>query len=812
MGRWYATIEQGARTPNAQLRAKAQELVAGKTTDMEKLEALYDFVALNFRYVSISLGAGRYQPRAAADVLRDEYGDCKDKHTLLASLMEVVGLHASTVLINSEEKLDPDFPSPSQFDHVITRTEVGGQQVWLDVTAEIAPFRLLSESLRKKQALVVAQASGHLEETPADPPFPSLDIRTIDGRLGDLGTLKAHVTYTMRGDLELPFRSVFRSTPSARWKEVVERLNASSGIGGEVSAIKVSDPAATREPFKVEYDVTRVSFVDWTRKTASMELPLSSFALPEPDDPKAGIDIGSPMNVQYRIRLELGPGYAARLPQSVSVKRDYGDYQSSYALTDRVFTAERSLKTLTHDLAPERASDYAAFRRVVSADDAQRLSLDVPAAAAGSIAAPGSDLKTADLLRSAFESISSQNYAQAIPLLKRVVELEPRHDRAWLALGSAYLLSKDFDNAAGAFKKQIDINAFDERAYTALGMTYVAQGRNAEAETAFLKQLEVNPLDSAAQQQLTQLYLQTKRFAEAIPLLERASAASAEKAELHVSRGYAYLNVGREDDALAAFDRAIDLEPSATTRNNVAYYLSEKGVRLDRAQQYAEAAVAATVVESRNLTSGRVTTRELSVVFSLASYWDTLGWVAFMKGDLPRAEQLLAAAWRLSESGVVGDHLAQTYEKQNRRDLAIRTYAVALGGDRAVPESRDRLKRLAGPSRKVEDIEVEHRSDMANLRTIPVKASGVNGTAEFFVLLDAKGVEDASFVSGDEALRSQTTALRAADFRELLPPSGTVSAKLLRRGVLSCTGSGKGKSDCRFVVHRLSETKPVAEQ
>ncbi len=153
------------------------------------MEALYDFVAPGFRYGSISLGRGRYQPRAAADVLRDQYGDCKDKHTLLAALMESIGLRASTVLINSAIKVDPAFPSPSQFDHAITRARVDGQDVWMDVTTEVAPFRLLSFSLRKKQALVVSSADGsRLVESPADPPMPNVTTQEVTGTLGELGT------------------------------------------------------------------------------------------------------------------------------------------------------------------------------------------------------------------------------------------------------------------------------------------------------------------------------------------------------------------------------------------------------------------------------------------------------------------------------------------------------------------------------------------------------------------------------------------------------------------------------------------------
>ncbi len=110
IGRWYASLEKDRRVPSPEVKAKADELTKGLTTDLEKTEALYDFVAKNFRYVSLSLGVGRYQPHAAADVLHDQYGDCKDKHTLLASMLEAEGLHASSVLINSSRKLDPRRP------------------------------------------------------------------------------------------------------------------------------------------------------------------------------------------------------------------------------------------------------------------------------------------------------------------------------------------------------------------------------------------------------------------------------------------------------------------------------------------------------------------------------------------------------------------------------------------------------------------------------------------------------------------------------------------------------------------------------
>src|SRR5947208_5800053 len=51
MGRWYASLEKDRRQPTVEIRTKAAELTKGKMTDLEKIEALYDFVGPNFRYI-----------------------------------------------------------------------------------------------------------------------------------------------------------------------------------------------------------------------------------------------------------------------------------------------------------------------------------------------------------------------------------------------------------------------------------------------------------------------------------------------------------------------------------------------------------------------------------------------------------------------------------------------------------------------------------------------------------------------------------------------------------------------------------------
>ena len=155
VGSWYGSLQKDPLEVTPAIQAKAAELTRGLKTDDEKMRAIYNFVALRFHYVGLDFGIGRYQPHAADDVLGNGYGDCKDKHTLLAALLRAAGYDAWPALIHGQRKLDPGVPSPAQFNHVITVVPSGGQFIWLDATPEVAPYGLLLLALRYKQALVI---------------------------------------------------------------------------------------------------------------------------------------------------------------------------------------------------------------------------------------------------------------------------------------------------------------------------------------------------------------------------------------------------------------------------------------------------------------------------------------------------------------------------------------------------------------------------------------------------------------------------------------------------------------------------------
>lgn len=812
VGRWYGGLERERREPTPEIRAKEEELVRGKTTDMEKVEALYDYVALNFRYISLSFGLGRYQPHSAPEVLSNQYGDCKDKHTLLASLLAAAGFHASSVLINSSRKIDPDVPAPSQFDHVITLVPVDDQKVWLDTTTEVAPFRLIAYTLRKKQALVIApDGTAQLMETPADPPMHDRQVQDIDGKLSDLGKLTAHVHYALRGDPELLLRTLFRHVPSARWQRMMETMTAMAGLeGAEVTDLKVSDPALTREPFTLDCNISKANFLDWSKKDSQLELPLSQLNLPDVGDTAEEegattepLKLGPPGDYIYRLKLQLPAKYSARAPLPFAMKRDYGDYNTTYTVQNGLFKAERILEMRSSELPVDRSRDYVAFRRAVLADLGQRLSVENTTAGTPSI---GSNVKPDELSEAGAAAIDAGSYETAIELLKRAIKLDPQHKTAWNNLGRAYLAERKNDEAAASFRRQIEVNPYDEYAYNNLGRALWADRKYPEAVEAFQKQLNVNPLDKFSHANLGALYLEWHKYDQAAPELEKAISLNSQDPMLYVTLGRAYLNLDKPDQAVTAFDHAVQLAPTPLVWNDIAYELSLKKAHLDQAQRYAESAVASAAAASRNMSLAQLRAQDPGIVVALAAYWDTLGWVYFAQGEFPKAEKYVASAWMLAQRPDVGDHLAQIYEKLGEKDRAIATYALALNGVRPEPETRTRLAALVGNDDKVNQVVKQYSADIGKSRTLKVPNPGkISGAAEFFLLLSpGPKVEDVKFVSGDEKLQPFAEELKGAKFDFSFPDDAP--AKVLRRGKFNCTAS---TADCTLILYLPEDVRSI---
>jgi tetratricopeptide (TPR) repeat protein/transglutaminase-like putative cysteine protease len=801
---WYAKLQGERMTVDDSVRKKADELTKGAATPTEKAQRLYDFVARNIRYVSISLGVGRYQPHAAADVLRSGYGDCKDKHTLFSAMLRAEGIQSYPVLIDSSRNLDVDVPSPGQFDHVITAARIGTGLTWLDTTPEITPYGLILYQLRDKEAVLASTDNeGGLLRTPADSPIKNFLRFTLDGKFTEFGALDATLEVTALGDRDWPMRAGFRRFSQAQWKDFVKVLSTSWGLPGDIDAVHLDSIEDTSKPFHLKYHVhqDRYFAVPSTSVNFRPIPPLGLPAIRASEKSTGPMDIGPAGEMDYHIRLQFPSNYTVRTPTTVKMSRDYGDYYSSYSQNHGILEGERKLVVKVNQLAAARRTDYESFRNATESDQDQLLSCTILTPAGGAIKSASKIEGTpAELQKAGVKALQSKDYREAIDLLKRAVDADASRSSAgipgstlkdgWYDLGLAYAAANNHADAIAAFREQIAVDSNHKHANADLAMELQQAGKNEEAIAAYRRQLETTPYDKTTLKNFGLLLAQLGRDADARTELEAAIALPPDDPETKMALAQVY---GRLGEKTQAQELLKSLTGSATADSIQDIFAAALKNDIDPTQTENDAQQVLYDIGGQ-FDSGeydRLSPSAFSSMRLIALSWSRIGWAKFQRGENLSAIQFLTSAWLLSQSSTVANRLGQILEKQGQTEKAIHMYALAIaagGSKEDIQDSRARLAKLKPAAAEKEIAEapqalVQERS--VKLAPITTKSA----SARFNLVFDTSPrPERVEFVDGDETLHSAGQQMREKDFPVRFPDVSSI--KIIRRGLLKCDSAG----------------------
>jgi tetratricopeptide (TPR) repeat protein len=824
VGRWYEGLQREKIQLSPEIKATALELTKGLSDDETKLRAIYTYVSLRYRYVAISFGIGRYQPHAAAEILGNQYGDCKDKHTLLAALLNAVGIQAYPALISTRMAIDSDVPSPGQFDHVISVVEKGSSLSWMDTTPEVSAIGHLLYPLRGKPALVIRPGKVAFQTTPANPPFADKHTGTVSSKLDVDGTLHAHVEAMDRGDGELYFRYVFRRWPEAQWKDLGQQMLYGARLGGTISNVRASPPEQTAEPFTLTYDYTLKDFAEGDKHR--FVVPLSPLGIPDVKDEdlnrKTPLWLGYAGEQQYESRIQLPKGWSAAPPAPIELKETFAEFHGSSEVHDGVLITKRRLLLKASEVTPDQLKSYKAFQKAISDDHATYIFLHVPAqvAANGPAATPvHGPARVAELLRQidtylpissnseaiqaerdAQKSMRAADYSSAVTAWNHAVSLDATFSRAWIGLGCAVMArGTDRSSAISALQRATEIDPKQVFPYKILAFAYMYLQNWDNAISTWQKVQSIALDDPDMPIDLGGLYMGQKRYPEAAALFESAAKANPSDPYVQMGLGTARLHSHNTDQGLDALHKALEIDSGTEMLNNVAYQMAEADTHLPDALAYSQQSVKEVEERSRALDLANIQRTDLELPLRISAYWDTLGWIYFKMGDLARAESYLNSAWHLGQDGLVADHLGQVYEKEHKLPAAVHMYNLALQVNPRMQETASRMRGLAHvtlPKNRMGAGEELSRMRSVKLPTITKETA----SADFDVLIVAGGkIEKANFFRGSPLLDQAGDKLEKAFFEQPFPLNST--AQLLRRGILSCSYTG-----CSFVFYPAAST------
>lgn len=155
--KWNASFLKDVNVkPDAQLKAIADSLCAGKKTDWDKAAAIFNWVQSHIKYVAFEQGLEGFIPRQAADVCLKRYGDCKDMASLLTAMLTASGVTARFTWIGTRSipYTYTEVPLPFTDNHMICAAYIDGKPIFLDATDPNCIFGFPSSGIQDKQALI----------------------------------------------------------------------------------------------------------------------------------------------------------------------------------------------------------------------------------------------------------------------------------------------------------------------------------------------------------------------------------------------------------------------------------------------------------------------------------------------------------------------------------------------------------------------------------------------------------------------------------------------------------------------------------
>jgi tetratricopeptide (TPR) repeat protein/transglutaminase-like putative cysteine protease len=376
---WYAGLAKDQLKPDDEVRRRVAVLTKGLTDPSAKMRAIYDEVVQRTRYVALEFGIYGYKPRPCALTFARGWGDCKDKATLIVTMLKEAGIPASLVLVRTgmRGEFEAEPASLAPFDHAIAY--VPSMNLFLDGTAEYTGSTELPAMDRGALALIVDESGkGKLTHLPDAPAEATRRTRKIEASLGTDGTAQLDVKTETSGALAAEERQRYHAKGTR--KERVVRDLSGEFPGFELSGatgLEMNDLEDIEQPVTMRARGKATTF--GRRDGSDFSIPVgptgrlvASFASLSSRKQDIRMHVRSILEDEVTVRLP--PGFRVKsLPETQKQDTPYGTFAiSADAQGGKVTIKSR----VSFDKTRVTPGDYPGFRAFCEGVDrafAQRL-------------------------------------------------------------------------------------------------------------------------------------------------------------------------------------------------------------------------------------------------------------------------------------------------------------------------------------------------------------------------------------------------------------------------------------------------------
>ncbi len=393
IGQWGEKLQEHRPDPTPEITAKAMELTAGAPDLYTKLSQITSYIQKNIRYFIVMKGIGGLQSHFSADIFRNRYGDCKDKTTLLISMLQATGVHAYYLHVDSERgTIDPTAPSLIG-NHMITAIELpegnndqrlvarvkatnGKTLLIFDPTDEVTPVGLIRGQLQGAYGNIFNGADSQVLQMPVLPPDVAGMIRKGTFTLSAEGALTGDIAEGFMGDEAMQERSFIKDNDA---KDIHQKLESSLGSdlpGLTFKGYEFHQAEDLDKPLNLDLHFSAANYAHVAGSLLLLRPRVyGSHARSVPDvmegKPRAyAIELGHPGRWRDSFDIALPEGYKVdETPDPVNVDVGFASYRSLVSAKDNQLHYEREYVVRDVEIPASKAADFRKLENAIFADE-----------------------------------------------------------------------------------------------------------------------------------------------------------------------------------------------------------------------------------------------------------------------------------------------------------------------------------------------------------------------------------------------------------------------------------------------------------
>lgn len=392
VSRWVDDLNATRRKSSPEIKQRAAELVAGKTGTLEKIRALAYAVQREIRYAAIEIGIGGYQAHLADATFANKYGDCKDKATLLATMLNEIGVDSYMLLVNtSRGVVKPEAPTAWTFNHAILAIRLPkevesaslpavvdharfGKLLIFDPTDEFTPLGMMHPDMQGDHGLVVAPSGGSLIRLPLfSPPLNRL-LRNANLELAPDGTLNGSVQEIRTGYHAWTMRHRLLAVTAEKRAQVLEHFLAESIGSSRLLSASVDNLSKYEDPLVVRYRFEAPAYATTAGDLLLLRprvLGRKTTDVAEDKDRKYPVEFDGATSLQGDVfEIKLPAGFVVdELPRSAAAKYPFAEYTSTVDSKDNVLRYSRSFTVKDVVVPTSQIAELRALMREIAQDE-----------------------------------------------------------------------------------------------------------------------------------------------------------------------------------------------------------------------------------------------------------------------------------------------------------------------------------------------------------------------------------------------------------------------------------------------------------